>query len=444
MAESSISVEVSTKLRQIAKLASEDPNRVLLNLAHHIDVNFLKEAYRRTRKDGAVGIDGQTAANYAKQLDANLEDLLNRFKSGKYFAPAVRRTYIPKSDGKPRPLGIPTFEDKVLQRAVAMVVSAVYEVDFLDSSYAFRPGKSAHGALKQIWDGLTAMDGGWVLDADVKGYFDNIDHRKLREILDQRVRDGVIRRQIDKWLKAGVLENGQITRSERGTPQGGVISPLLANIYLHVVLDSWFEDEVRPRMRGRCAQIRFADDFILMFETEADARRVFEVLPKRFDRYGLTIHPEKTRLVCFWRPKSGSTGKGEDQDGQRWKSFDFLGFTHIWARSQWGKWIIKRRTSKGRLQRSLKAVFEWCRSNHHWRLADQHRMISSKIRGHCQYYGIRGNSNCLSAYHRQVERIWKYWLGRRSQRGHIRWDKFKAYLRRNPLPAPRGRLNSIT
>lgn len=439
----SISEEVSTKLRRIAELAREDPNRVLLNLAHHIDVDFLKEAYRLTRKDAAPGVDGQTAKDYGANLEANLQDLLNRFKSGRYFAPPVRRTYIPKGDGRTRPLGIPTFEDKVLQRAVTMVMSAVYEVDFLDSSHAYRPGRSPKGALRDIREGLMEMHGGWVLDVDVKGYFDAIDHGKLREILDQRVRDGVVRRQIDKWLKAGVLEDGELHRPERGTPQGGVISPLLANIYLHEALDRWFEGDVRPRMRGRCFQVRFADDFVLVFEREDDARRVLEVLPKRLARFGLEIHPEKTKLVRFNRPGLSSTGKGSDSEGQRPGSFGFLGFTHIWARSRRGYWVIKRRTATNRLQRSLKAVNGWCRIHRHWKRADQHEVLSAKIRGHCQYYGIRGNSECLSAYHRQVERIWKFWLGRRSQRGYLPWAKFKAYLRQHPLPTPSVVPNSI-
>jgi RNA-directed DNA polymerase len=252
---------VSTRLQRIAMLAREDPGRSFLSLAHHIDVGLLHEAYRRTRKDGAAGVDGETAAEYGKDLDGRLKDLEGRFKSGRYYAPPVRRTYIPNGDGETkRPIGIPSFEDKVLQRAVTMVLEAVYEEDFLDCSYGFRPGRSAHDALEVLWRGLMEMGGGWVLELDIKSYFDTLEHGRLRELLDRRVRDGVIRRAIDKWLAAGVWEAGRVSHPATGTPQGGVISPLLANIYLHEVLDEWFAKDVRPRLRGRGFMVRFADD----------------------------------------------------------------------------------------------------------------------------------------------------------------------------------------
>jgi RNA-directed DNA polymerase len=260
MAETSTSTPISTRLKSIAELASKAPDMVIRTLAHHIDVEFLREAYRRTRKDGAVGIDGQTADEYARHLDENLQSLLDRFKSGRYRAPAVRRVHIPKGDGGTRPLGIPTFEDKVLQRAVTMVLEAVYEQDFLDCSYGFRPGRSAHQALKALWNGLMDLGGGWVLDADIKSFFDTLAHGHLRNFLDQRMTDGVLRRAIGKWLNAGVLEEGRIERSSEGTPQGGVISPLLANLYLHYVLDQWFAEEVQPRLKGVAFLVRYADD----------------------------------------------------------------------------------------------------------------------------------------------------------------------------------------
>ena len=284
-------MNVSTKLQQIAKLAKQAPEMVMTTLSHHIDMNFLREAYRRTRKDGAVGIDGQTAKHYAANLEGNLVDLLTRFKSGRYRAPAVRRVHIDKGNGKTRPIGIPTFEDKVLQRAVTMVLEAVYEQDFLACSYGFRTGRSAHQALESLWKSIMAMRGGWVIDLDVRSFFDNLDHSHLRSFLDQRVHDGVIRRAIDKWLKAGVLENGNLHRPEAGTPQGGVVSPMLANVYLHHVLDLWFEREVRPQLKGQACLVRYADDAVMAFENEDDARRVMAVLSKRFGRYGLTLHP---------------------------------------------------------------------------------------------------------------------------------------------------------
>ena len=251
-------------------------------------------------------MDGQTAADYAANLEGNLRSLLDRAKSGRYQAPPVRRVHIPKGTGpETRPIGIPTFEDKVLQRAVVMVLEAVYEQDFLDCSYGFRPGRSAHQALDALWHRLMEMRGGWVLEIDIRKFFDTLDHRHLHAILRRRVRDGVLLRLIGKWLNAGVLEDGSVTHPEAGSPQGGVISPVLANIYLHEVLDKWFEQTVKPRLKGRAFLIRYADDAVLVFEREGDARRVLDVLPKRFGKYGLTLHPEKTRLVPF-RATAGS------------------------------------------------------------------------------------------------------------------------------------------
>ena len=274
-------------------------------MAHQIDDQWLKAAWQRTRKDGASGIDGCDAKQYAENLEANLADLLERAKAGTYRAPAVRRVYIPKGDGKrTRPIGIPTLEDKVLQRAVAMVLEPIYEQDFLNGSCGFRPGRSAHQALAALRTTLMGMGGGWVLEIDIES-FDRLDHHHLRAFLDRRIRDGVLRRLIDKWLKAGVMEEGVLTRSVEGTPQGGVISPLLANVYLHYVLDQWFEQEVKPRLRGLAQLIRYADDATLVLAHEADARRVLEVLPKRFGRFGLQLNARKTRLARCSPPRAG-------------------------------------------------------------------------------------------------------------------------------------------
>src|SRR5262245_55740125 len=329
-------VTVSRKLQRRAELARQAPQMAFTSLSHHIDVEFLREAYRRTRKDGALGVDDMSAAEYASNLDANLQSLLDRFKSGTYRAPPVRRVHIPKGDGNTRPIGIPSYEDKILQRAVHMVLEAVYEQDFLPCSYGFRPGRSAHQALEALWTGLTAMAGGWVLEIDIQGFFDTLDHAHLRSFLDRRVRDGVVRRTIGKWLNAGVLEAGELYHPEEGTPQGGVISPLLANVYLHEVLDVWFEAEVKPRLDGRALLIRYADDAVLVFSSERDARRVYEVIGKRFAKYGLTLHPDKTRLVPFQKPQPPTHG------GTRPKTFDLLGFTHHWGKSRRGDLVVKR------------------------------------------------------------------------------------------------------
>lgn len=426
---------VSTKLQRIAKLARQAPEMVLTTLAHHIDIDFLMEAYRRTRKDAAEGVDGQTAEAYAEDLRGNLEDLLERFKSGTYRAPPVRRVYIPKGDGRRRrPIGIPTFEDKLLQRAVAMVLTAVYEQDFLDCSYGFRPGRSAHQALDALWHGLMRMRGGWVLDVDIQDFFGTLEHGHLRDFLDRRVRDGVLRRVIGKWLNAGVMAEGGVSYPDAGTPQGGVISPLLSNVYLHEVLDAWFAQVVRPRLRGEAFLIRYADDFVIVCALEQDARRVMQVLPKRLGRYGLTIHPDKTRLLDFNRPRSRPPQSG---GGRGPETFDLLGFTHFWGRSRKGWWIVKRRTAKGRFARTVRRIAQWCRRNRHLPLAEQHAALSRKLAGHDAYYGITGNGEALHRLRFVTTKCWRQWLDRRSATSHMPWERMNRLLERYPLPPAR-------
>lgn len=420
---------VSTKQQRIAMLAKQMPGEVLTSLSHHIDIDWMKEAFRRTRKDGAVGVDGQNAADYETRLDELLRALLVRAKDGTYRAPPVRRVLIPKGDGTSmRPIGIPTLEDKVLQRAAAMALEAVYEQDFLDCSYGFRPGRSAHQALSSFRNQMMEMGGGWVLEVDIRKFFDTLDHRHLQDIIRKRVRDGVLLRLIGKWLNAGVLNRGQLSYPDAGTPQGGVISPLLANIYLHEVLDAWFEHDVKPRLNGAAFLVRYADDFLIGFSSELDARRVMAVLPKRFGKYGLTLHPDKTRLVRFQSP-----GKG----GGEPESFNLLGFTHIWAKSRRGYWVIKQRTAKERLQRALKAIGAWCRLNRHRALKEQHAVLSAKLRGHFGYFGITGNSEALKRFAFRVKCIWHKWLARRSAAG-MPWVRFNAMLTWRPLPPPRA------
>jgi RNA-directed DNA polymerase len=405
-------------------------------LAHHIDLDWLREAYRLTRKDGAVGVDGQTAQAYAADLEANLQSLLDRAKGGTYEAPPVRRVYIPKGKGhETRPIGIPTFEDKVLQRAVAMVLESVYEQDFLDCSYGFRPGRSPHQALQAFREQMMAMRGGWVLEVDIRKFFDNLDHTHLREMLGRRIRDGVLKRLIGKWLKAGVLEEGRLLRPDAGSPQGGVVSPILSNVYLHYVLDAWFEQEVLPRLKGQGFLVRFADDAVMGFACEYDARRVLEVLPKRVARFGLTLHPTKTRLVKFTRPPYRDPPKGRGPT-VRPGTFDLLGFTHYWGRSLRGNWIVKRKTARSRLSRSLRAINQWCRMHRHQKLAAQHAALCRKLQGHYAYYGITGNYAALRSFWQGVQRRWKKWLSRRSQRAYLDWPRFRRLLERYRLPPP--------
>src|SRR5512144_1830300 len=303
MTETSDSQDISTKLERIANLAKEIRGAQLKTLAHHIDVSWLREAYRRTRKTAAPGIDRVSAKQYGEQLEDNLHSLLERAKSGRYRAPPVRRVHIPKGDGKEtRPIGIPTFEDKVLQRAVAMVIGEVYEQEFYDFSYGFRPSRSAHQAVEAVQNAAWRMRGGWLVEVDIRKFFDTVDHVHLREILRQRIGDGVLLRLIGKWLNAGVVEGLVLSYPDEGTPQGGVISPLLANIYLHTVLDEWFVRDIQPALARKADMVRYADDLVVLFESKRDAERFLAVLPKRFGKYGLTLHPDKTRMVSFQRP----------------------------------------------------------------------------------------------------------------------------------------------
>jgi group II intron reverse transcriptase/maturase len=422
---------VSTKQQRIAQMSARFPQRAFISLAHVMDLDWLREAYRRTRKDASAGVDGQTAKDYEQDLEGNLHGLLERAKAGTYFAPPVRRVHIPKSDGKStRPIGVPTLEDKVLQRAVTMVLEPLYEQDFLDCSFGFRPGRSAHRALGVFWQSAMAMGGGWVIELDIESYFDSLNHAQLRAFIERRVRDGVLCRLIDKWLRAGVMEDGMVTYPNAGSPQGGVVSPILSNIYLHEVLDRWFEADVKPRLRGRAFNIRFADDAVLCFANEADARRVLAVLPKRFAKFGLTLHPTKTRLVRFTRPSRRLVSPQP-------ATFDFLGFTHYWGRSRQGNWVIQRTTAKDRFRRALFSYKLWCRRYRHLPVREQHAHLGKKLRGHYAYYGITGNIRSLQRIRLMVERIWLKWLRRRSQRGRFNWDHASCLLARYPLPAAR-------
>jgi RNA-directed DNA polymerase len=432
---------ISTKQARIATLAKQLTGKAIRSLSHHMDLAWLQEAFRRTRKDGATGVDGQTAAEYAEDLEANLRSLLERAKAGTYRAPPVRRVHIPKGDGaKTRPIGIPTLEDKVLQRAVVMLLEPVYEQDFYDLSYGFRPGRSAHDAVEALDKAIHAMHGGWVLDVDVQSFFDTLDRKELRELLRQRVVDGVVTRLVGKWLRAGVLEGGVLRYSEVGTPQGGVISPLLANIYLHEVLDRWWVQDVLPHLTCEAHLVRYADDFVMVFASPKDADKVHGVLSRRFERFGLTLHPEKTRLVPFNRPRRDGTGP---EPG----SFDFLGFTWYWGRSRRGGRVLKQKTAKGRFRRAVKNIDGWMRRVRHIPVKRQVVSLGRKLIGHYNYYGIKGNATALSRFLHAVRKLWRYWLSRRSQTGFLSWKKFERLERRHPLPParlpPRARMRQL-
>lgn len=436
MQETPCSESISTRLERIAMLARQNPQAALTTLAHHIDMEWLREAYRRTRKDGAKGIDGQSAEQYAADLEKNLQSLLDRTKSGRYRAPAVRRVYIPKANGDKRPLGIPTFEDKVLQRAVGMLLEAVYEQEFLDCSYGFRPRRSTQQAIDALDKAATRIAGGWIVELDIRKFFDSVDHERFRQVLHRRVRDGVVVRLIGKWLNAGVMEDGIMHRVEMGTPQGGVISPILANIFLHDVLDLWFKRDAQPRLGGKTWLIRYADDAVILCEREEDARRLMDVLPKRFGRYGLQLHPEKTRLVPFKRPDMVDEKRRAGKEMPTPGTFDFLGFTIHWGKSLAGKWVVRERTSNSRFRRALNSISEWCKQHRHNSIRDQQETLNAKLKGHYGYYGRVGNRGRIWNFLHCVERIWHHWLSSRSQRT-LTWEEMKGILLRNPLARPR-------
>jgi len=311
------------------------------------------------------------------------------------------------------------------------VLEAVYEQEFHDFSYGFRPGRSALQALEVLQSSMVKMAGGWVLEVDIRKFFDTLDHEKLRAILNQRVRDGVILRLSVKWLNEGVKEAGQLHHPQAGTPQGGVISPLLANIFLHEVVDEWFVRDVLPRLQGRAVLVRYADDLVFVFARKEDAERVLDVLPKRFGRYGLSLHPDKTRLVPFHRPDR----QDGDRDGPG--TFDLLGFTHHWGLSRKGKWIVKKRTAKDRVSRTLRRIREWCRQHRHWDVRTQQKALAGKLNGHYAYFGVTSNYVALRRVWHETKAIWRKWLSRRSQKSFLSWKRMHELLGRFPLPEPR-------
>jgi group II intron reverse transcriptase/maturase len=419
-------LEVESSLERIAMLARSDQDLVFTSLAHRIDVSLLRKSFRQLRKNESTGVDRITAKEYAGNLDENLYNLYGRLRRGQYVASPVKRIWVDKEDGKKRPIGIPALEDKIVQKAVATILGVLYEPLFHDCSHGFREGHSQHGAIKELREKCIKLNINWILSADITGLFDNIDHALLRDIIRLRVNDGGIIRLIGKWLNAGVAEGDEVIYPDRGTPQGGVISPVLSNIFLHYVLDDWYIKEVQPRMKGKCFLIRFADDFIMGFQLESDAKRVLEVLPKRFDRFRLELHPEKTKLIPFGRPSGKPKG-----------TFDFLGFTFYWGKSLKGNWVIKKQTAGKRRNRFMRMLWNWCKENRHDPLKDQHETLCSKLRGFYQYFGVRSNYKALEVVYEYAIYAWRRWLGRRHRDGYISHEKFKRILDSIPLPLPR-------
>ena len=430
MSQASTWKGMSPELSRVAERARREPDGQFHSLAHLRDVPALTHAYQRLCADAAVGVDGVTKEQYGQDLEANLQDLHERLRTQRNRHQPIRRVHMPKGDGRTRPLGSGAFEDKVVQDALRELLQAVYEQDFWDGSYGFRPGRSAHNAIRALDRAVDRDEINWVLEADLVSCFDRVDRTALRELLQHRVVDGSVDRLIAKCLHVGVLDGAEFSTPETGTAQGSVLPPLLGNIYLHYVLDSWFVREVQPRWRGRACLIRYADDFVIGCEYREDAERVQAVLPLRLQRYG-TLHPDQTRLLDFRRPPAGQQlGKGP-------AIFDFLGFTLHWRRARSGRWRLGCQTRGARLRRAIASVYAWCRGHRHETVQTQHAALCSRLPGHINYFGVNGNSKSLACLVHQAQHAWYQWLRRRSQRTRLNWQRFQDLLRDWPLPRPR-------
>lgn len=420
-------------LQRVNDVAKRDKRARFTALLHHVNVQSLERAFRRLKRNASAGVDGETVDTYEQDLQRKLQDLCERVHTGRYRALPVRRAYIPKSDGGQRPLGVPALEDKILQGAVAEILSAVYEADFLGFSYGFRPSRSPHLALQALHTALMTQKVNWVLDADIRKFFDSVDHDWLMRMLAHRIADRRVLRLIESWLKAGVLEQGAVQETTEGTPQGSGISPLLANVFLHYVLDLWTHRWRQTQARGRVIVVRYCDDFVMGFECAADARSLLEALRDRLGKFGLALHADKTRLIAFGRLVAIDRAR---RGQRRPETFAFLGFTHYCAWTRTGSFVVKRRTQSKRMTAKLKAMREVARRRMHAPVREQYQWLCSVLRGHYAYYGLRSNLPALATFYRQVQRLWFRVLRRRSQRS-MTWSDYASLLSRLPLPTPR-------
>lgn len=429
MNETTISTNTSPKLTKVMELARKDPGLRLRSLAHVLDEHLLTRAFHQLRKDAAVGVDEVTKEAYGWNLEANIRDLHGRMKTSRYRHQPIRRVHIPKANGKLRPLGISCTEDKVVQGALAALLDAIYEPVFMNCSYGFRPGRSAHDAITAL-HGITG-EVTWILEADIEAFFDSIDRKKLMEELRKRIDDESLLRLVGKCLHVGVLDGDAYNEPEAGTAQGSSLSPLLGNVYLHYALDEWFARDVVPRLKGPAQLVRYADDFVIGFGRKEDAERVLRVLPQRLGRYSLRLSPEKTRLIRFERPTRGDDGRGNG-------TFDFLGFTWYWGRrGRESEWTVNVKTRTGRLTRTLVAIAEWCQKHRHRSVHEQHVGLKRRLQGHFNYFAVSTNERAVWRLLYWATRIWRKSLSRRSQRSRITWPRFMRMERALPLPRPK-------
>ena len=434
MPDAELEIGTWAKLALIAERARREPQGQFTSLAHLLNERFLAACYHRLGRDRASGVDGVTWKEYGEHLEGNLRDLVARMKAKRYWPRPAKRVYIPKDEHSQRPLGLPALEDKIVQKGIVEILSAIYEADFLACSYGFRPKRGCHQAINAVDKTIMREPINYVIDADIKAYFDSVSHSGMMKCLRVRIKDPSFLLLIERFLKAGYFEAGEIVATEQGTPQGGNLSPMLSNIFLHYVLDLWFEKRVKRQVRGVCWLVRYADDFVCMVQHEKAAHHILQAIRERFAQFDLVLHPEKTRIISFGR----NEGRKARRERRRPNTFDFLGLTHYCERSRWGRFMVGHKTSgkkfrkKGReLREWIKAVRNRCLVKEWWPL------LRAKLQGHYQYYGISGNMRAMRKFYKLVVRLaWK-WLNRRSQRHSFTWEQFWTYLKRYPLPEPR-------
>jgi len=434
MPDAELEMTTWTKLLLIAERARREPQCQFTSLAHLLDERFLAACYHGLGRDRASGVDGVTWKEYGEQLEENLRDLVARLKAKRYKPQPSKRVYIPKDEHSRRPLGLPALEDKIVQKGIAEILAAIYEADFLDCSYGFRPGRGCHQAINAVDKTIMRQPINYVIDADIKGFFDSVSHAGLMKCLRVRIKDPSFLLLIQRFLKAGYFEAGVVVATEQGTPQGGNLSPMLSNIFLHYVLDLWFEKRVKRQVRGVCFLVRYADDFICMTQHEADAQHILQAIRERFAAFDLALHPEKTRVISF--------GRNERQNAQREKrrpnTFDFLGFTHYCQRSRRGSFIVGRKTSRKKFRKNCLELNKWLKAvRNAFPVKEWWPVLKAKLMGHYQYYGVSGNARTLRRFYFLAVGVALKWLNRRSQRRSFTWEQFQAYLKHYPLPKPR-------
>ena len=423
-----------TKLSLISERARKEPKLQFTSLAHLLSEGFLKECYYRLGRDRASGIDGVSWKEYGRQLDENLKALVARMKAKRYKPLPAKRVYIPKNEHEKRPLGLPALEDKIVQKGISLILEAIYEADFLDCSYGFRPKRNCHQAINAVDKTIMTKPINHVIEADIKGYFDNVSHKWMMEFLQVRIKDPSFLLLIRRFLKAGYCEAGRIVATEQGTPQGGNLSPMLSNIFLHYVLDLWFERKVKPQTRGAYQLVRYADDYICMVQYADDAQNIEQALRERFAKFNLELHPEKTRVISFGRYERENTKR----QNRKANTFDFLGFTHYCGLSRKGKFIVGRKTSRKKFRMKCGELNNWLRKIRNYKKTKEWwPILQAKLGGHYQYYGVSGNMQALRRFYSQTLRMTVKWLNRRSQRKSFNWKGFEKYLEHYPLPKPK-------